>query len=122
MSVSAPSGASILMYGNKTPLQLVTNNYNIGIEQSCAVWINRSAATIQFTLPVNAPSGMAALFVRAGGQINVNPGLGRIWNSPSGLFKNVGESVFLTASGSKYAVASNGQNGWIPIMEKGTIL
>lgn len=121
--IAAASGASILLSGDTRKLNTISTNYQINNEESLGIWLNNSAATIQFTLPENAPSGLAALFIRAGGQINVSPGpAGRIWSSASGLFIPTGQAVFLVASGSKYGVVSNGNNGWIPIMERGTIL
>lgn len=118
--LSAASGACILMYGYRSPIQYRAANYTIDIAESCTYWINSGAAAITFFLPVNAPSGCAAIFVRMNGQINVNPQSGRIW--ASGNFKPSNQSVFLTASGSKYGVISNGANGWFPIIEKGTII
>lgn len=119
---AAASGTCILTYGYRSPLQYRGNNYVIDIAESCTYWINNSAAAITFFLPVNAPTGCAAMFIRMNGQINVNPQGGRIWSSNSGLFRPANQSVFLTASGSKYGVVSNGNNGWYPIVEKGTIL
>lgn len=118
--LAAASGTCILMYGYRSPIQYRGSNYTINVAESCTYWINNSAAAITFFLPVNAPSGCAAMFVRMNGQINVNPQSGRIW--ASGLFKPANQSVFLTASGSKYGVISNGNNGWFPIIEKGTII
>lgn len=116
MVLAAASGQSILLLGNTNRLATQTVNYNINISESCAIWLN-GTNPVQYTLPNNAPSGMAALFVRTGGQLSISPNTGRFWHSTSGLFQATGATVILATSGAKYGVVCDGNNGWIPILE-----
>jgi hypothetical protein len=115
------SGA-ILLGGNRSQLTIATSNRDILQHESCQVWINTGAAAVEFLLPTGAAIGTAAYFIRTGGEISVNPtSEADIWSSASGLARPAGQRVFLASSGAKFAVVSDGNNRWYPILEEGTI-
>lgn len=118
-TITAASGASILIKNNRPQFSNKSSNYSININESCGVWINSAAIT--YSLPVNAPSGTAALFIRTGDTVTINPTVnGRIWNS--GSFLPFGTTRILSSSGCKYGLINNGANGWLPILEEGIII
>lgn len=119
--LTSASGASVLMNGARYMLSSGTANYTISQHESSRTWVNTGSGPITFTLPSNSASGTAAMFVRTGGSLGVNPASAQIWHSTSGLFRPAGRVVYLNSSGAMFGVISDGNNRWYPIIEKGTI-
>lgn len=118
----AGSGASILFNGHRFTFVLESSNRTIDVSESCQLWVGTNAGGQAFTLPSGAPDGTTAIFMRAGGPLFVNPtNVGSIWHSTSGIFRPLGQSVQLTASGAMFGVISNGYDQWYPMLEKRTI-
>jgi hypothetical protein len=118
-----PSGASYQLKGTRVGFENATDNYTIPQHKSGYVWTNTSVTgSITLTLPSGARIGTSAMFLRTGAQVTVAPPAnGQIWHSESGYFRPAGQSVALTASGTRLALICDGSNGWYPTLEQGTI-
>jgi hypothetical protein len=120
--VQPPSGTSIAMLGLRQGYNNQTGDYTLLPHQSNYVWTNTGASALTYTLPSGSPNGYTAWFCRTGGVLSVSPStVGRIWHSSSGLFRSTGTSVSLASMGSKIRLVCDGNNGWYPTLEEGTI-
>lgn len=121
--VSAPSGTAYQFRGNRVAIQNNTSSFSITQEKSGYVWTNTgAAAAISGVLPSGALEGTTALFIRTGSALWANPGsYGRILSATSGHFRPYGQAVKLASSGCRLGLVSDGNNGWIPLLEQGTI-
>jgi hypothetical protein len=118
-----PSGSAFQLKGMRVGMENLTANYTIPQHKSGYVWTNVSATgTITATLPSGARIGTVATFLRTGPAIAVSvvPNA-RIWLSASGYFRPNGQAVTLASSGAKLSLMCDGNNGWYPQLEEGTI-
>lgn len=121
--ISAPSGTAYQFRGNRVAIENNTSSFTVTQEKSGYVWTNSGASVaISGILPSGALEGTTALFVRTGSDLWANPGsYGRILSATSGDFRPFGQAVKLASSGCRLGLISDGNNGWIPLIEQGTI-
>lgn len=120
--IVSPNGTSYQLNGVRVGFENQTVSYIIPQNKSGYVWTNTGAGAITAQLPSGASIGTTALLIRTGGAVSITPtSTGRIWLSASGYFRPAGTTITLASSGAKIGLISDGNQGWYPTIEEGSI-
>jgi hypothetical protein len=120
----APTGHTIQMQGLSPLYQEHTSDFSVPTEQSFSMHTNRgAAAAINATLPSGARTGTIVALMRMGPQLNVRTAdvAEKFWHPASGFYKPVGQSIFMTASGTSAFFVKGSNSDWMPTFVAGTL-